>query len=342
MKLTYRLLLCLILLCLSPLAQAARPELTVMTYNLMQLPFLPGMDWDQAKRAKHTPAAIRSMSQAPDVIVFEEVFTNDAYARLGELADLYPYRTPVVGQVCRGGGWNSIVGNCSNSLFVIRGGVTVLSRWPIIEQHALIYRNSLAGSADHLSNKGAAYVRVRKQGYDYHIAGTHLQADQSSDGRREHAVRIAQLRELRQWLDGFGIARNEPLILAGDFNVEYSKGDDVIAMLDAAGADLNYPAIAGFGSYSSRRNWLARASAYSAGFSLDYDDTLDYVLWRPDHLSPAKPPAQVVVGLNSAERWYWYWMRGWWNLSDGRYWHDGYYSEISDHYPVMATFRYAR
>lgn len=338
-------LLWLVMLLLPLVAMAARPDLTVMSYNTMQL---PAQDWDQANRRQRLPAAIRALSSLPDVIVFEEVFTDQAYQALAALQDVYPYRTPNVGQVCNGGGWTSISGACSNSMTVIRGGVVVLSRWPIVEQHALVYRNSRYGSWDYQSNKGVAYVRVRKQGYDYHVAGTHMQAsdtmitDGDSDDRPDHAVRMAQLTEMRAWLDGFRIPAGDPLIITGDLNVEYSKSDDVIAMLDASATDLEYPANEGYRSFSAKTNWLTRANAYSSEFDLDYNDTLDYVLWRHDHLQPVEPAVQRVVKLKSSDRWYWYYLRGWWNLSSGRYWHDGYYSDLSDHYPVVATFRYAQ
>lgn len=343
------LLSCLLILCALPLvapaALAQRPDFSVMSYNIMQLPV---QDWDQASRRSRLPAAIRALPNKPDVIVFQEVFTDEAYERLASLRDVYPYRTGNVGQVCSGGGWNSTAGNCSNALTIIRGGVVVLSRWPIIEQHQYIYANSRSGSWDYQSNKGAAYVRVRKAGFDYHVAGTHLQASDTMvipDGkgdRIDHAVRMAQLGEMRRWLDGFGIPASDPVIIAGDLNVEWSKSDDVIAMLDAARADLEYPASEAWRSFSARSNWLTRANAYSSGFDLDYDDTLDYVIWRHDHLQPVQPAAQSVLRLKSAQSWYWWYLRGNWKLPSGTHWHNGWYSDLSDHYPVLATFRYSR
>jgi len=345
MRLSVRILPFIALLLLPLAAAAARPDFTVMSYNTMQLPV---QDWDQANRRERLPAAIRALPSLPDVIVFEEIFTDAAYSKLASLKDVYPYRTPNVGQVCSGGGWTSISGDCSNAFTVIRGGVVVLSRWPIVEQHALVYRNSRPGTWDYQSNKGAAYVRVRKQGYDYHVAGTHMQASDteitgsSGDDRADHAVRMAQLGEMRNWLDGFRIPAADPVMITGDLNVEYSKGDDVIAMLDASNTDLEYPANDGYFSFSAKTNWLTRANAYYSDFDLDYDDTLDYVLWRNDHLQPVEPAVQKVVKLKAGDNWYWYYLRGWWNLSTGPYYHNGYYSDLSDHYPVVATFRYGQ
>lgn len=340
-----RTLVLLLSLVLPLVAAAARPDFTVMSYNIMQL---PAQDWDQVNRRNRLPAAIRVLPLKPDAIVFQEVFTDEAYARLASLQDLYPYRTGTLGYRCSGDGWDSISGRCSNAITVVRGGVVILSRWPITARHALVFRNSRYGSWDYLSNKGAAYVRISKRGYDFHVAGTHMQASQTMvlnndfDDRPDHAVRMAQLAEMRTWLDGYRIPATDPVIIAGDMNVEWSKPDDVLQMLDTSRSDLEYPANQSFRSFSARSNWLTRANAYYSKFDLDYDDTLDYVLWRHDHLQPIEPAVQMVIGLTSSERWYWPRMRGWWNLSTGRVWHDGYHGELSDHYPVMATFRYSR
>ncbi|HEV8693444.1 MAG TPA: hypothetical protein VGQ93_04540 [Lysobacter sp.] len=44
--------------------------------------------------------------------------------------------------------------------------------------------------------------------------------------------------------------------------------------------------------------------------------------------------------MQTNDSWYWCYLKGWWNLSSGPYYHNGYYCDLSDHYPVVATFRY--
>ncbi|MCF2909839.1 hypothetical protein L1285_16055 [Pseudoalteromonas sp. DL2-H2.2] len=40
------------------------------------------------------------------------------------------------------------------------------------------------------------------------------------------------------------------------------------------------------------------------------------------------------------QNWYWSYLRGNWNLSSGRNYHNGYYNELSDHYPVQVNFEF--
>jgi phospholipase C len=256
------------------------------------------------------------------------------------LSDVYPYLTPIVGQVCSGGGWDSITGDCSDAITVVRGGMCIASKWPILEQHAYIFVNSIFGSADYQANKGAAYIEIDKNGYIYHVLGTHLQATHDGDADTEHEVRMAQLDEMKTWIDSFGIPASEPVILAGDMNVDFSLTDQIIDMLLISNTALNFPNDQGFGSYPED-NWMSRAFNYYFGYDMCYDDTLDYVLTRTDHLMPATMPAMEVVPLKAQESWYWSYLYGTWPLCSGSYWHDGYTTDLSDHYPVAVTYTYA-
>lgn len=315
-------------------------QLRVMTYNIMQLPV---QDWDQAERASRLPAAIRALPALPDVIAFQEVFTDGAYAAILSMQDIYPYVTPVVGLDCSGQGWTSTRGNCSNNPLVIRGGVVIASRLPIAAQHQLIFVNSVSGSWDYNANKGAAYVRIETDGGDYHIVGTHLQSD-VYEHETYQGTRLAQLGEIDALIDSMDIPETDPVILAGDLNVPRSDAQAIDQMVQAAHGSVALFADQDFNSYSSespQSNWMARASNYYFGRSLCYDDTLDYILTRSDHLAPSEPVTMTVVPLKAATSWYWWYLRGSWSLCGGGYTHDGYTRDISDHYPVVATFRYA-
>ena len=317
-------------------AWAQRPDLSVMAYNIMQLPV---QDWDQTQRLAHLDDAIRAMPETPDVIAFSEVFTDDAYNTLQSLSDIYPYLTPVVGLNCNGGGWDSISGNCSNSPFVIRGGVVIASKWPITAQHQHVFVASLQGSWDYQSNKGAAYVSISKAGYNYHIVGTHLQATHDEAADQEHSIRMAQLDEITDWVDDFSIPASEPVIVAGDMNVDFSLSAQVTDMLSHSQSVLNFPNAQGFGSYPED-NWMSRSYNYYFDYDMCYDDTLDYVLTRSDHLQPVNNAEMSVIALKSPTSWYWSYLRGWWPLCGGWYWHDGYTTDLSDHYPVLTTYQY--
>lgn len=311
-------------------------SLNVMAYNIMQLNV---QDWDQANRAQRLPAALMSLNDKPDVILVSEVFNNDADQALAALAAHYPYQTPNVGQDCSASGWDALTGSCSNSPFVIRGGVVILSKYPIISQKAHVFNNSLRGSWDYMANKGFAYIEIEKNSQRYHLIGTHLQATHDDNTEEEHQVRMGQLGEIQAFITAQNISANEPVIIGGDMNVEWSKQHEVADMLETARAKLNFqtPVV---GSFSAKDNWFTKANAYYFKYSLDYNDTLDYVLWHRDHKQPSNTPNMAVLYPKASSHWYWRYLKGRWNLSDGNYYHDGYYNELSDHYPVQVNFEF--
>lgn len=325
-------------------ARDARPDLTVMTYNMMQLISVSG-DWDQTQRMDQAVPILKKLAtstDSPDIIVFTEIFTNYAYQQLDQLSHTYPYKTPVVGLDCSGAGWSASSGNCSNGGVIIRGGVFIMSKWPIEYQSQHIYHASHIDTWDYWSNKGFAYTKINKQGYRYHVIGTHMQADESNDPQTEtHNIRMSQLSEIRHFVDNSSIPADEPVIVTGDMNVEYKKADNVSTMLQRLNARMDFNNDQGFGSFSASDNWHARANAYYYEYSLSYDDTLDYVLTLNDHLQPKQAANMRILPLKTPSAIYWSYLKGWWKLpGQGDYWHNGYYQDISDHYPVTATFRY--
>ncbi|KZN62435.1 hypothetical protein N473_19470 [Pseudoalteromonas luteoviolacea CPMOR-1] len=332
MKIKLPLFCALMLLSTHSMAQSIK----VMAYNIMQLNV---QDWDQANRAERLPSAIKSLTDSPDVIIVNEVFNGDAEQALAVLSDIYPYQTPNVGQDCSGSGWDGLTGNCSNSPFVIRGGVVIISKYPIVSQKAHVFTNSLSGSWDYLANKGFAYVKVNKGGQYYHLVGTHLQATHDGNTEQEHRVRMGQLREIQTFIEAENISTSEPVIIGGDMNVEWSKQHEIADMLSTARSKLNFetPAV---GSFSAKHNWFTKANAYYFDYNLDYNDTLDYVFWHQDYKQPKNNPNMVVHYPKAAKNWYWSYLKGNWNLNSGRYYHSGYYNELSDHYPVQVNFEF--
>ena len=47
-----------------------------------------------------------------------------------------------------------------------------------------------------------------------------------------------------------------------------------------------------------------------------------------------------ILKLKAKEPWYWSYLDGYWHLHEGIVKHDGYYNDVSDHYPVVATFEF--
>ena len=113
-------------------------------------------------------------------------------------------------------------------------------------------------------------------------------------------------------------------------------------MIESTKIRVNYTsedAAESVGSFSTLTNWLAKADYFTHSMPLDYDDILDYIGFRRDFRRPIFAPAQRVLPVKAKQAWFWGYMKGWWNLPDkGWTWNNGYYNDISDHYPVMADF----
>ncbi|MGW4831404.1 sphingomyelin phosphodiesterase [Amycolatopsis japonica] len=204
-------------------AQAA-VTVKVMAFNIWQLPWIASPNTsDKQARARAAEAVIRANDA--DVVVLDEAFSAQAEEMRNRLKDVWPHQTPLVGQYCSTSpGWTTVNGNCSNSPIVVNGGVTVLSKAPVTEQHQLVFRNSYSGTADYLSNKGAALARLVVAGKPVWIAGTHMQADEGPETLpKAHDVRMAQLAEIRDLVTKHAPA-GEPVVIAGDLNIEYWAG----------------------------------------------------------------------------------------------------------------------
>ncbi|MFE9425749.1 endonuclease/exonuclease/phosphatase family protein [Kitasatospora sp. NPDC006697] len=157
------------------------------------------------------------------MVILDELFNQTSSDQIPrDLADQYPYTTPNVGQVCSGGGWDSIGGNCSTAPGIIRGGTMILSKYPILSQHAYVFRQ--ANSWDWFSNKGAVLAEVDKNGTRSWVVGTHLQADQAGTSiDTTRATRVEQMGEIRNWVNAT-VGTHGPVLIGGDLNIENFNG----------------------------------------------------------------------------------------------------------------------
>jgi len=309
-------------------------KLSVMNYNTRQLPkFLLFNDWDQDSRLKRLPQVLRQPEYQADILILEELMTEAAYNKVHELSDIYPYITTVVGKDCSGKDLNSITGPCSKIL--PRSGVMALSKLPILETHGLIYKYAAAGTWDAKCNKGAIYLKLSINGLNVHVVGTHLQADEGDvDGG---PTRVLQMQHLREWMRTFPIPKEEPIILAGDINTQLGT-EEQHSIFDGNFV-FNFVKH-DFGTFSASTNWLTRADAYVSKTSIYAEKHLDYIATWTHHLQPIRPAYMTILKLKAKEKWYWSYLEGWWILHEGPYHHDGYYNDVSDHYPVVATFEF--
>ncbi|MFJ7277255.1 sphingomyelin phosphodiesterase [Kitasatospora sp. NPDC098663] len=293
-------------------APVTAPALDVLTYNtfLMSTTLYP--NWGQAHRAQAIASA--DFFQGHDVVVLEEAFDNAASDALTAKASAaYPYHTPVVGRSTSG--WDATSGSYSAAT-PEDGGVTLLSKWPILRKEQYVYKD--ACGSDYFSNKGFVYAVLNVNGQRTHVVGTHLQStDSGCSNGQPAAIRAKQLTAMRGFLDAKQIPANEPILLAGDLNID-SHGSEYQALLDNANLA---PASARTGwpySFDTADNSIA---AYR--YPGEPREDLDYVLYRADHARPQQYTNQVLR-THSAP----------WTVSS---WGKSYtYTDLSDHYPLAA------
>lgn len=267
-----------------------------------------------------------------------EAFNSYSAAILLQLQDIFPYQTPVLGK--SRAGWNATTGSFGSNIYRINGGVVILSRHDIVDQRQYIYQATHPTTWDAWANKGAAYAKVmvnacKTKKVAVHVLGTHLQADEGHVPHTEtHEVRMAQLREMRQFLQNdLQLPVTERVIIGGDLNVEYTT--------DAFRRDLEthlqttiYYKHSMPGSFSAPSNNMTLANARANRQAEDRNETLDYVLVPAGYSEPVKEPLAAVVPLKATEQWYWSY------LAQEKLSNEGMTSDLSDHFPVVATFEF--
>lgn len=251
-------------------------SLTVLAWNIFLLPDL--LVLDEAKLARAAQAAQRLKTSDADVLVLSELFHDAASLLvLDQLKESYPFRTGVLA--------------AAHSPFVAgrltfeSGGVVILSRHPLEGIAETVY--SQAAGLDRFTRKGALYAQVNKNGKRYHVFATHTQANKSN-----HAVRRSQFEELSAFMTSRRISADEPVILAGDLNVDFfetGKFEDVMGLLGTTSLAFQKGEQPEF-TYSPDLNPLA-AVAYTK------NELLDYVLHSGRHQGPCR---EMLVTLPMA------------------------------------------
>ncbi|MER5736395.1 MULTISPECIES: sphingomyelin phosphodiesterase [unclassified Streptomyces] len=292
--------------------EAATPRLKVLTYNTFLFSKTLYPNWGQDHRARAIPAA--PYFQGQDVVVLQEAFDNSSSDALkANAAAAYPHQTPVVGRSKTG--WDA-TGGAYSATTPEDGGVTILSKWPIVRKEQYVYKD--ACGADWYSNKGFAYAVLDVNGSRVHVVGTHAQSTDPGCSAGEAAqMRSRQFKALDAFLDAKNIPADEQVIVAGDMNVDSRTPEYATMLADAglAGADARtgHPY-----SFDTELNSIA-AERYPD----DPREDLDHVLHRAGNARPANWTNHVVLESTAP-----------WTVSS---WGVKYtYTNLSDHYPVTA------
>lgn len=236
-------------------------NLNVLAYNVWAL--LPGI---VSKSVSERLNLLKDKLNGYDAIVFSELFDNSRRETfLAALKSEYPYQTRVV----------------DRSGSIEDGGVLIVSRWPIDNESQIVFNE--CDAEDCMSAKGVMYTKINKGGNPYHIFGTHTQAWTKAENQ---ATRLNQFQQMRDFIDSKNINSDEPVIIAGDLNVDkINYPQEYNTMLNV----LNAQEVPRNGGYAHSYN--GAVNSWTEGAAED----LDYVLYSSAHLQPVSSQGKVIA-----------------------------------------------
>ena len=263
-------------------------QLKVLNYNTWAL--LPGII------AKNTSARLDTIAEyvkGYDVVVFQEVFDPILTAKFrSALRAEYPFQTETPWKFGK----------------LLTGGSFIASRWPIVEEDSQVY--DACRNDGCLAAKGINYAKIYKGSNAYHIFGTHTHAYTE---QADIALRFEHLAQFKDLVDSKQIPEFEPVIMAGDFNVDKvnfpAEHQDFLTLLNATEPEA-------IGDYE-----FSYAGPVNVFADDQYNEYLDYVLYSNEHMAPFYSTNKLLTPRSiSSEHW------GTWDLSD--------------HYPVAGEFEF--
>ncbi|OGT61385.1 MAG: hypothetical protein A3F14_00655 [Gammaproteobacteria bacterium RIFCSPHIGHO2_12_FULL_43_28] len=274
---------------------SANNKISVLTYNTQLLPIFANAvdDLNQPMlRAKAIPKKIKNY----DAVIFEEA-VDDTFRDIltNAMKSYYPYHTKVASRL---------------PSRLLSGGIILFSKWPIIREDQIAY--SKASKYDELVAKGVIYAAISKNGKVYHIMGTHTQAAANKPGESRE-IRALQLKEWAEFIERLRIPENEPLILAGDFNVnQFGTNTELNSILTM----LNVKLLPNTGhpySADPTINTMLHSKSPSR---------IDYLFYHEGHVKPTVAFNKVFI------------LR---YLEDQNAWPK---FDLSDHFPVVGYFEF--
>lgn len=180
--------------------------LRVLTYNVKGLPPLLAPGWGNARFEVMAQRLAERLSKnnGPDVVVMQEVFTEEASAVVPQ--STYPYSAA-------GPSRNGTDANGDFQKFY-SGGLYILSRYPVLEAGQIHYVNGVCATWDCHANKGIQFVKIGMPGVKEKITiyNTHMQSGSSHD-----QVRIEQMDSIAKFILATH-KEDELFIFGGDFN----------------------------------------------------------------------------------------------------------------------------
>jgi exonuclease III len=140
-----------------------------------------------------------------DVICLQELIINRQKVLDG--FSFHPFTTGVVQPTWFG-----------NNIRFVESGLTIASKWPILNQSF----HTFTGKSYHAETLMAksvlyAHIHLQKQ-YSIHVFVTHMQAWSNAKSKK---IRFEQCKQIYHFIESQHIPADEPVILCGDFNVDF-------------------------------------------------------------------------------------------------------------------------
>lgn len=187
-------------------AESKAVNLRVLTYNIKGLPPLltPGWGNDRYQVMAQKLSERLAKDKAPDVVVMQEVFTEEASSVVP--LSTYPFSAP-------GPTRNGSDANGDFQKFY-SAGLFILSRYPVVEAGQINFANGVCATWDCHANKGIQFIKIIVPGVTEKITifNTHMQSGASHD-----QVRIEQMETLGKFVSAHR-RDDELMIFGGDFN----------------------------------------------------------------------------------------------------------------------------
>ena len=205
--------------------------LKVLTFNI------EGLGWparsgraNELRRIGEHLAAMRADGSAPDVILFQEMFSGaakNAVAASGYPAiESGPRRTTRGPRSAEPLPGHSSVKRGEVGVHFAGSGLAIASRYPIVATDMLAYGTQACAGIDCLANKGIMLARIAIPGVPtpIDIYDTHLNSRGASKSPepRNRAAHDRQALEASQFIDA---THNDdfPIVFGGDFNMKHSE-----------------------------------------------------------------------------------------------------------------------
>lgn len=303
----------------------------------------------QEKRAQRIPYLLNKIDKSIDIVCIQEAWCPDDTLYFNIMCGNNNSRSILTKEMEKYG-WiyntsilegkpNIVTMNCFTN-----GGLIIYSKLPLIEIKKINFNHSC--NIDKFACKGFIYIRIKKQNLYINIINTHLQAN---NGPEDKKIRVLQLKQILDFSNKLN--KNEPLLLLGDFNINYKSKEyyNMIKILNTSLLSKNVNS----SKYSSdpKTNILVGKDGEAETHKC-YDkyidnmnelckcchpQTLDYIMYKNNHLQPNKTEYKIIplktnqynIPITNCTNIYQCLTRNPFTIN---------LQDISDHYPVFGKF----